>query len=216
MTHKHTHHPKEGAARADGAESTAPNAQAGQEASPGADAAAPAEAPAGAPAAAPPALDEMEKLRAEKDDLLKRLQRVSADYLNYQKRIQKEVAQSREFANEALLQAILPALDDLDRAIEAAEAAHGPDEGLLAGTRLVRQKAMEALEPFGLARFESLGKAFDPDRHMAVLREPTAEHPPGIVLKELRNGYVLKGRVLRPATVVVSAKPEPEKEEETE
>ena len=163
-------------------------------------------------AAAKTASDEMAALRAQSDDLLKRLQRVSADYLKYQKRIQKETAQSREYANEALIKAMLPVLDDIDRALEAGAPTHGPDDPLLAGLRMVRDKATAALAPFGLAAVESQGKPFDPEHHSAVVQQPSAEVPPGTVLKELTKGYVLKGRTIRPAMVVVSVAPEDAKE----
>jgi molecular chaperone GrpE len=173
----------------------------------------PAEAPApGPPAPQAPPAEEMAALRAEKDDLLRRLQRVSADYLNYQKRIQKETLQSREFANEALLKAMLPVLDDIDRALESGAAAHAEDDPLLVGLRLVKDKALAALGAFGLTAVESAGKPFDPEHHSAVSQFATAEHAPNMVVKELCKGYALKGRTIRPAMVVVSVPPqEPEK-----
>ena len=160
------------------------------------------------PAAPETPQDELASLRAECDDLRNQLKRVWADYLNYQKRIQKEIAQSREYANEALIKAMLPVLDDIDRALEAGAPTHGADDPLLAGLRLVRDKALATLAQFGLAPIESQGKPFDPDHHSAVSRQPSAECPPGTVLKELARGYALKGRTIRPAMVVVSAAPE--------
>ena len=209
MTHnkdKHKHHgnPPHGAGeQVPGGAEAAPPAECARPT--GGETSAGAEAPK--PAAETPQ-DELAALRAQSDDLLRRLQRVSADYLNYQKRIQKEIAQSREFANEALIKAMLPVLDDIDRALETAGPAHGADDPLLSGLRLVRDKALAALAQFGLAPEESQGKPFDPDHHSAVTRQPTDECPPGTVLKELARGYALKGRTIRPAMVVVSAAPE--------
>jgi molecular chaperone GrpE len=207
MTHKDKHkHPVD---PPPGGEQTAGGAQAAPPAECTQTAGAPApSADETAPAAAKTAADELAALRAQSEDLLKRLQRVSADYLNYQKRIQKEIAQSREYANEALLKAMLPVLDDIDRALEAGAATHGPDDPLLTGLRLVRDKALAALAAFGLAAVESQGKPFDPEHHSAVVQQPSAEVPPGTVLKELTKGYALKGRTIRPAMVVVSVAPE--------
>ena len=166
-----------------------------------------AEAAAEAPAPKTPQ-EELAELRAQSDDLLKRLQRVSADYLNYQKRARRESDHHREYANEAIIKAMLPVLDDIDRALEAGAPTHGADDPLLVGLKLVRDKALAVLAQFGLAPIESQGKPFDPDHHSAVTRQPTADCPPGTVLKELARGYALKGRTIRPAMVVVSAAPE--------
>ena len=217
MSHKHRHEHQEPTAPGGPGQPAAP----GQSALPGQPAAlasadqapaqssaasAPAPGAAPSPGAAPPAPDAA-SLQAERDDLLKRLQRVSADYLNYQKRIQKEVQQSREFANEELLKAILPVLDDVEKALEAGSANHPPEDPLLAGLRLIREKALAALGHFGLARIECLGRPFDPDRHSAVVQEPSADHPPHTVVRELRKGYTVHGRLVRPAMVAVSVAP---------
>jgi molecular chaperone GrpE len=131
------------------------------------------------------------KTQAERDDLLRRLQHVSADYLNYQKRIQKEVRH------------------DVEKALEAGTANHPTDDPLLAGLRLIQQKALAALGPFGLAPIECLGKPFDPDRHSAVVQEATSDHPPNTVVREFRKGYTVQGRMIRPSMVAVSVAPKP-------
>lgn len=155
-----------------------------------------------------------ETLKLERDDLLARLQRVSADYLNYQKRIQKDIAHSREYANESLIKALLVVLDDMDRALDAA-AAIPQDDPLLAGIRLVRDKAMDILSSFGLAGIQAEGRPFDPEHHSAVLQQDSHDLPHNTVIKELQKGYSLKGRTIRPATVIVSRKSQKEAEEVT-
>ena len=152
--------------------------------------------------------DDLENLRAERDDLLARLQRVSADYLNYQKRVQRDMVQAREFANEHLIKALLDVLDDMERALEAARANHVEDDLLLQGMGLVHDKVMETLGRFGLERIEAEGQPFDPDQHSAMMQEQSAKYPPQTVLRELQKGYRLKGRTLRPSAVVVSQSPE--------
>jgi len=162
-----------------------------------------------APAGAGPAA-ELQALQAERDDLLARLKRLSADYVNYQKRVQRDMEETREFANAELIRDLLGVLDDMERALEAAKANHSEDDPLLAGMQLVYKKALEVLGRYGLQPIQAAGQAFDPARHEAMMQQPSAEHAGPTVLAELQKGYELKGRVLRPARVVISAPTAPE------
>lgn len=168
----------------------------------------PGKAPAGAES------DELEALRRENQDLLARLQRVSADYLNYQKRTHRDAEQTREFANEQLIRELLGVLDDMERALGAARQDHAEGSPLYTGMQLVHDKAIQTLESFGLKAIDAVSKPFDPDLHSAMMQEESNEHPPNTVLRELLKGYQLKGRTIRPSGVVVSRKPEPVKERE--
>jgi molecular chaperone GrpE len=165
------------------------------------------QARAGSPEDAPP-----EQLRQDRDDLLARLQRVSADYLNYQKRVQRDADFARQYANEELVKSLLPVLDDMERALAAARENRPPDDPLLAGMQLVHDKAVETLGRFGVTVIEAEGKRFDPDLHHAVLHQPSEAVEPGMVLNEVQRGYKLKGRTIRPSTVVVSKAPGDEDE----
>lgn len=147
-------------------------------------------------------------LQQQRDDLMARLQRVSADYLNYQKRVQRDVEQARQFSNEALMRELLPVLDNMERALEAARANRDPEDALLTGMQLVHDSMLEKLGQFGLSRIESAGETFNPELHAALMQQPTDEHPPMTVLQEVQKGYQLKGRTLRPAQVVVSKEPD--------
>jgi len=98
-------------------------------------------------------------------------------------------------------------LDDMERAMAAAEANHDADDPLLAGMHLVYEKALEVLASHGLRRIEAAGEPFDPQRHEAMMQQPSEAHRAPTVLRELQRGYELKGRVLRPVRVVVSAPP---------
>jgi molecular chaperone GrpE len=158
--------------------------------------------------------EELPAVTAQRDELLARLQRVSADYLNYQQRIQREIAEAREFANTGLIKDLLAVLDDMERALEVAQENHDADDPLLAGMRLVYDKALEVLGRYGLTRVEAQGKPFDPSCHEAISQQPSDEHETPTVLHELQRGYELKGRVIRPARVVVSAPAEPTEGEE--
>lgn len=155
---------------------------------------------------APPAED-MQKLQQERDDLLARLQRLGADYQNYQKRVRRDIEQARQFANEELIKSLLSILDDMERALQAARENHEEDDPLLKGMEMVHDKAVTTLAGFGLETIEPEGQPFDPERHSAMMQQPSAEHPPHTVLQVLQKGYALKGRTLRPAAVVVSTEP---------
>jgi molecular chaperone GrpE len=160
----------------------------------------PAEAPGG----------ELESLRRERDDLMGRLQRLAADYQNYQKRSAKEQQQARQFANEGLMKELLGVLDDMERALEAARENHPPEDPLLVGTEMVHGKFLAALKHCGLEPIDAEGQPFDPQRHSAMMQEPTDQAEPMTVLRVLQRGYELKGRTLRPAAVVVAQAPSDE------
>ena len=149
----------------------------------------------------------------ERDDLLARLQRVSADYLNYQKRVQRDIEQAREYANEGLIKAFLDVLDDMERSLEAARANHHEDDALLQGMQLVHDKALEILGKFGVKRIQAEGEPFDPELHSALMQQETDEVPPQTVLQEVQRGYQLKGRTIRPSNVIVSKPVEDEPQE---
>ncbi len=156
----------------------------------------------------PARADDVEALRAERDDLLARLQRVTADYLNYKKRVQRDIEQAREYANEELIRSLLGVLDSMERALEAARANHGEDSTLFQGMQLVHNQALETLAKFGVTVIEAEGRPFDPDLHAAMLQQPSERHPPMTVLQEVQKGYRYKGRTIRPSTVVVSTAPD--------
>ncbi len=169
-------------------------------------AAADAPAPEGAPAEATPAGD-VAALAAERDNLLARLQRLSADYVNYQKRVQKDISHAHDFGNESIIKAMLVILDDMERALAAAATAKSQDDPLAAGLKLMHDKMLESLKNFGLVEIHAEGQPFDPEHHSAVLQEETDKVPPNTVVRELQKGYGLKGRTLRPAMVIVSKEP---------
>lgn len=147
------------------------------------------------------------ELREERDDLLGRLQRLAADYQNYQKRAAKEQQQARQFANESLMKELLGVLDDLERALGAARENHPDDDPLLVGTQMVHDKFLASLKHFGLEPIDAEGQPFDPDCHSAMMQEPTDQAEPMTVLRVLQRGYALHGRTLRPASVVVAQAP---------
>jgi len=151
-------------------------------------------------------LEEKEKEAKENYD---RLLRTAADFENYKKRATREKEDWTKFANEDLIRAILPFVDNLERAVNHAQKV--ADTGVLVeGVRLTIQQLLQALNKFGLSSFESVGKPFDPAMHEAMLVVETDKHEPNQVVEEFQKGYLLNDRLLRPATVSVSKPPEKE------
>jgi len=142
-------------------------------------------------------LAEVEK---ERDEHLDDLKRVAAEFENYRKRVARDQASLAARAHERLVKELLPVLDDLERALEAASE---HEEGKLEeGVRLVQRELQKALGKEGLVEIETNGN-FDPHVHEALLSQPS-EQDEGAILEVLQKGYRLGDRVLRPARVVVS------------
>ena len=147
-----------------------------------------------------PEVDELEALRNENEELIDTLQRLQADFENYRKRAQRDQDALVARAGERIVKGLLPILDDLERAIEAAE--EHEEAKLEEGVRLVHRQLEQLLEREGLAPVETDGK-FDPHVHEALLTQPS-ESEEGSVVEVLQKGYRLGDRVLRPARVVVA------------
>jgi molecular chaperone GrpE len=142
-------------------------------------------------------LAEVEK---ERDEHLDDLKRVAAEFENYRKRVARDQASQAARAHERLVKELLPVLDDLERALEAASE---HEEGKVEeGVRLVQRELQEALAKEGLVEVETNGR-FDPHVHEALLSQPS-EQDEGAILEVLQKGYRLGDRVLRPARVVIS------------
>ena len=148
--------------------------------------------------------DEVAALQAERDELFDRLQRLAAELDNFRKRNAREQAAFAERANERLVKELIPILDDLGRALEAA--AEHEEAKLEDGVRLVHRALDELLAKEGLAEIETEGR-FDPHVHEALLSQPS-EQEEGSVIEVVQKGYKLGDKVLRPARVVVAAPPE--------
>jgi molecular chaperone GrpE len=145
---------------------------------------------------------EIEKLKTDKKEIYDRLLRTAADFENFKKRTKKDEAEAGDRGRKQLLSEILPAVDNLERAVEHAQAG----DAVADGVRLVLKQLYAALEKFNVKAFESVGKAFDPAVHEALQQQETDEHPPGAIVSEFQKGYMIGAKLLRPALVVV-AKP---------
>ncbi|MEX0677194.1 MAG: nucleotide exchange factor GrpE [Pirellulales bacterium] len=150
---------------------------------------------------------EIAKLRADLQDAADRVLRAQAELDNYRKRARRELDDERRYAAMPLLRDLLPVLDNIHRAIEAAEISpHAV--GLLDGVKLVAQSLQSVLAKHDCKRIDALGKPFDPAFHEAISQQPAADHPPGTAVLVAQDGYVLHERVVRPAQVIVSTSPE--------
>ena len=154
-------------------------------------------------------LSDAERRQLELLDANNRALRAQADLDNYRKRVQREQQQESRYALMPLLRDLLPLLDNIQRAIEAAETNTGT-ESLLEGFKLVAQQLESILIQHECRPIEALGKTFDPNLHEAVSQTSSDEYEAGKIVMEIAVGYHLHDRVVRPSLVIVSPGPSPE------
>lgn len=156
----------------------------------------------------PEQLVELQSRAAKADENWERLLRTTADFDNFKKRAAREKSEAIHYANAALLQKLLPILDNFDMALAAAQNAGGEQlAAFQSGVAMIQQQLKTALADHGLEEIDAAGQPFDPNFHEAVSQQESAEIPEGRVLQQLRKGYKLKDRLLRPATVIVAKQP---------
>jgi len=148
--------------------------------------------------------DAQHKLRSELAAAKDRELRAHAELDNYRKRAARELDERLRYANLSLLRDLLPVLDNVDRAIEAADK-NADANALLEGFKMVSQQLGDVLKRHHCTRIEALHTPFDPNVHHAVMQQPSEEHPANTVLMVTQNGYQLHDRVVRPSQVIVSA-----------
>jgi molecular chaperone GrpE len=141
--------------------------------------------------------EELEVARQERDQYLDALRRLKAEFENSRKRQERERTRILSMASEKLVQELLPVLDNLDRALEA-----GGD--IREGVQATRDQLAEVLGNEGLLPVASDGQPFDPNVHEAVMGQPSEEHEEGTIIQTFQRGYVLNGKPIRPAKVVVA------------
>lgn len=148
---------------------------------------------------------ELEKsVNQYKDQLLRK----AADFENYKKRIENDSAAIVKYANEDLIEKLLPVLDDFERSFDALKNLNSESESFLKGVELIYQKFKRVLEIQGVKPLEAVGKQFDTELHDALLQMPSTDHPPHTVMQEVEKGYLLNDRVIRHAKVIVSGEPQ--------
>lgn len=151
---------------------------------------------------------QVESLKKEAAENHDRLLRMAAEFENYKKRATREMNDFRKFANESFAKAMLPVVDSMDLAIESSSNDKHVRNSMVEGVNMTLKEILKVFEQFGVKRFESIGNTFDPNLHQAVMQEETDKFPENTVSKELQKGYMIHDRLLRPAMVVVSKKPE--------
>jgi molecular chaperone GrpE len=199
--HEESHHPKNGEPRMPGVVDT--RASAAADPTPGTPALDPKTDPA--PAGSPPAESMDAELQAARDEVqatFARYQRLAADFENFKRRSRQDLADRTQYANEELVRKLLPILDNFKRALD--HAPENVDPGWYEGIKLVARQFEDTLQAQGLSTIAAVGQPFDPAQHEAIAREETDEHEEGTVVEEMRPGYRLHDRVLRPTLVKVA------------
>lgn len=168
--------------------------------------------------------EEITGLQRERDDLKARLLRSAADMDNFRKRKEREKEELRKYGSDKIVSDLLPAVDNLERALEHAEKT-AEESSISDGVRMVHRQLISSLEKHGIQSFESVGEKFDPQRHEAIQQIETTEFDTNVVMQEFQKGYFIHDRLLRPALTVVAKRidpppaevePEPEAEVEPE
>ncbi|HEY6361285.1 MAG TPA: nucleotide exchange factor GrpE [Vicinamibacterales bacterium] len=143
----------------------------------------------------------LEALRRERDALQDRLLRTAAEFDNYRKRVERERRELSEYAGADILTGMLSIVDDLERALQSAG---GDADSYRRGVELIHKQMLDLLARRGVKTIEAVGTQFDPNYHEAVIHEASEDHREGEVMAELRRGYTLGDRLLRPAVVKVA------------
>jgi molecular chaperone GrpE len=149
---------------------------------------------------------EIQKLRAEKEELLQTLVRRQADFENFRKRTERDRNEEGRRGVERMITELIPVLDAFDRALEAHD--DPAYEEYLKGVTLIRKQLWDVLSRNGVQRMDAAGKMFDPHVHQAIERVETRDYPDGSILDVFQDGYLFHGRVLRPAIVRVAVHPD--------
>lgn len=146
------------------------------------------------------------QLEAEKkksEEYLDALRRMQADFINYKRRSVQEQQEARASAESAVIERLLPVLDDLGRALDATPAEYA-DQSWVEGIFLVRRRLFNALEQMGVRQVGNVGEAFDPHVHDALMTQSSTGSPMGTVVQVTRSGYAMGERIIRPAQVIVA------------
>ena len=160
---------------------------------------------------------QIDELTTEKQELFEQLQRVSADYANFQKRAPKQIADSVAYEKKAVLRSLLPAVDNFEHALSHASDAQGEEglDNIIKGIQLVFDHMLNALKAHGVKRIDALDQPFDPNLHEAMMRRSEPDKGDDTVLEVYQAGYMIGEQVLRPSKVIVNKIEEEKPAEET-
>jgi molecular chaperone GrpE len=148
--------------------------------------------------------DESEGLQADLDRFRDLALRSQADFENYKKRAAREKEEAIKYANSSLLEKLIAIVDNFELGLEAARA-EGEKSPIFSGMNMVLKQLMDFLADSGLQPIDATGQKFDPNLHEAIAHEPSDKFPEGTVIRQMRRGYKMKDRLLRPSSVVVSS-----------
>lgn len=146
---------------------------------------------------------QVEKFQQENQDLLDKLQRVGADYANFQKRSAKQISEAISYEKEKIVKSLLPAMDNFEHTLSHSESAEDV-EAVVKGVKIIYDQMLDILKMHDVEQINALGEKFDPALHQAMMQKKDEEKEEGVVLEEFQKGYKLNGRVIRPAKVVVN------------
>jgi molecular chaperone GrpE len=150
--------------------------------------------------------DEGQSLQADLDRFRDLALRSQADFENYKKRAAREKDEAIKYANSALLERLVPVIDNFELGLEAARA-KGENSPVFSGMSMVLKQLMDFLTEQGVQPISAAGQKFDPNQHEAIAHEPSGDVPEGVVIRQTRRGYRMRDRLLRPSSVVVSSGP---------
>jgi len=150
--------------------------------------------------------DALKEEREKSNACLSRLMYLQADFENYKKRVEKETREAVQLSNERLITNLLAVIDELEMAIQSGKETENK-EALLEGVEMVLKKMYTTLGQEGLTKIEAAGRPFDPSKHEAISKVPTKDHAEGTVIEEVRKGFMLKDKVIRPSIVKVALAP---------
>jgi molecular chaperone GrpE len=160
---------------------------------------------------------QLKELTAEKQETFEKLQRISADYANFQKRAPRQIADSVAYEKKAILKSLLPSIDNFEHALSHASGANGEEalDNIIKGIQLVFDHMLDALKAQGVKPIEALGQPFDPNLHEAMMRRSEPDKEDNTVLEVYQAGYMMGEQVLRPSKVIVNKIQEEKPAEET-
>ncbi|MBM7855708.1 molecular chaperone GrpE [Desulfohalotomaculum tongense] len=152
-----------------------------------------------------PSVEELQQKLIEKEaqaeDYYNRMLRIQADFENFRRRSRQEREELLKYAGEEVIKKLLPVLDNFERALASAA---NPGDDFVSGVEMIFRQLQEILNKEGLEVIPSRGEQFDPNKHEAVMQVESEEHDENIIVEELCRGYMLKGKVIRPAMVKVA------------
>jgi molecular chaperone GrpE len=147
--------------------------------------------------------DVLKKIQEEKEEINSRYLRMTADFQNYKKRVEKEKSDIYNYANEKLILDLLPIVDNLERAIQSSNE-EGEDASFKKGVDMVLQQFLDVLNKNGAKEIDAKGQSFDPNYHHAVMQEDHPEYESNTVIEVFQKGYTLNEKVIRPSMVKVA------------